>query len=104
VATTASGTGKSIYPSRGDAVRVVPLHEPDAVRAPAAQAAAVPAAAPQPRYRSGPLIASAGVLALFRGSAWQSAQAALAAKVDQLFGFTLTSPLIGRLAEYSIGA
>jgi hypothetical protein len=92
MATTASGTGKRIYPSRGDAIRVVPLHVPDAATTPTAEAAEVPAAPPQLSYRNGPLIAPVEVLTLLWGSAWQSAQAALAAEVNQCFDLILTSP------------
>jgi hypothetical protein len=49
-------------------------------------------------------MASSEVFTLFQGSAWQSAQAALTDKVNQLFDSVLTSLLIGRLAEHSVGA
>lgn len=102
--TSTAGAGKRIYPSHGDAIRVVPLHLPDAVRTPTAEAAAAPAAPPQLTYRNGPLIASPEVFTFFWGPAWQSTQAALAAKVNQFFDDILTSALIDQLAEYSVAA
>ena len=91
---TTSVIGKRIYPSHGDAVRIVPLHVPDAVRTPTAEAAAALAGPPQLSYRNGPLIASVEDFTLFWGSAWQSAQAALAANINQFFDFILTGPLV----------
>ena len=48
---------KRIYSQHGDAIRIVPLHLPDAIKTPTADA--VPAAAaspPQLTYRNGPVL------------------------------------------------
>ena len=95
---------KRIYSQHGDAIRIVPLHLPDAVKTPPADA--VPAAAaspPQLTYRNGPLLAAVEVFTIFWGPAWQTAQAALATQINGFFDFILTSPLIDQLAEYSVG-
>lgn len=96
---------KKIYSAHSDAIRIVPLHVPDAVVTPTGEAAAAaPAVAPQLTYRNGPLIAEPQVFTLFWGAAWQSAQAALVIQVNQFFDFILTSPLIDQLAEYNVPA
>jgi hypothetical protein len=104
MATDVGGSGKRIYPMHGDAVRVVPLHLPDAVKTPTADAAAPAASAPQLSYRNGPLIAAVEVFTVFWGSAWQSSQAPLVTQINQFFDFILTSSLIDQLAEYSVPA
>jgi hypothetical protein len=98
--------GKRIYPVHGDPIRIVPLHVPDDVYKPTAEAAAAgPAAPPQLTYRNGPLIAKPEVFPIFWGSAWQKApQSALATQLNQFFDFILTSQLIEQLAEYSVPA
>ena len=95
---------KKIYPAHGDPIRIVPLHLPDALKQPTAEAAAAgPAAAPQLTYRSGPLIPAVEVFTLFWGAAWQQAtQSALATNINQFFDVILTSPLIDQLGEYSV--
>jgi hypothetical protein len=96
--------GKRIYPAHGDPIRIVPLHLPDALRQPTADAkAAGPAAAPQLSYRNGPLITAVEVFTIFWGPAWQQApQSALANQINGFFDFILTSPLIAQLAEYNV--
>lgn len=94
-----------IYFAHGDPIRIVPLHLPDAMKQPTAEAAALaPAAAPQLTYRNGPLLSNVEVFTLFWGPAWQSAQSALIAQVNAFFDFILTSELIDQLAEYSVPA
>ncbi len=89
-----SGT---ILPGRGDAIRIVPLHLSDNV--------ATPAATPDVTYRNGPLISAVEVFTVFWGTAWQqAAQADMVTKINEFFGFILTSPLIDQLAEYSVAA
>ncbi len=63
---------KKIYPAHGDAIRIVPLHVPDTVRTPTAEAAAA-TLPPQLTYRGGPLIAAVEVFTIFWGPAWQKA-------------------------------
>ena len=96
--------GKRIYPAHGDPIRIVPLHLPDALRQPTADAkAAAPAAAPQLTYRNGPLLTAVQVFTIFWGPAWQQApQSALVNQINGFFDFILTSPLIGQLAEYNV--
>jgi hypothetical protein len=97
------GSVKHIYSNHGDAIRVVPLHLPDAVHEPTAETrAAGPVAAPHLTYRNGPLLANVEVFTVFWGTAWNTSQKALAAQVNQFFDFVLTSPLMDELAEYSV--
>jgi hypothetical protein len=95
---------KRIYPAHSDAIRIVPLHLPDALRQPTGEAvAAGPAAAPQLTYRNGPLLTGVEVFTIFWGAAWQqAAQSPMLTQINQFFDFILTSPLIAQLAEYSV--
>jgi hypothetical protein len=105
MATHLPSHGKHIYLQHGDAIRIVPLHLPDAIKTPPADA--VPAAAAFPpwlTYRNGPLISTVEVFTIFWGPTWQSAQAPLATQINGFFDFILTSPLIDQLAEYSVGS
>jgi hypothetical protein len=105
MATSTAHPDKRIVPAHGDAVRIVPLHMPQETATPTAEVAQLaPGAAPQLTYRNGPLLASAEVFTIFWGAAWQAAQAALAAEVNQFFDFILGSELIDQLAEYSVPA
>ena len=94
---------KRIYPRHGDAIRVVPLHLPDALKTPPADAVAAAASPPQLTYRGGPLISSVEIFTVFWGAAWQTTQAPLAKQINGFFDFILTSPLIDQLAEYNLG-
>jgi len=94
---------RRIHPAHGDAIRIVPLDVPDAVRKPPAGASATPAAAPHLSYRNGPLIARPEVFSIFWGPAWQTPpQSTLASQLDQFFDFALKSPLIDQLSEYDV--
>jgi hypothetical protein len=85
----------AILPAHGDAIRVVPLHQPDNEIA-----AATP---PHLTYRNGPLISSVEVFTVFWGSVWQQgAQLDMADKVNQFFNYILTSSLLDQLSEYSV--
>jgi hypothetical protein len=97
-------SGPEIYPAHGDPIRIVPLHLPDELGRPTADAAlAGPAAAPQLTYRNGPLLTAVQVFTIFWGPAWQqSAQSAMITKVNQFFDSILASPLIDQLGEYSV--
>jgi hypothetical protein len=100
---TAVQPGKKVYPAHGDPIRIVPLHVPDAVTQPTAEAAAAPAAAPQLTYRNGPLLTGVEVFTIFWGPQWQqAAQSAMATQLNQFFDFILTSPLLDQLAEYNV--
>jgi hypothetical protein len=95
---------KKIYPARGDAIRIVPLSLPDAVRRPTPEALAAGLASP-PRltYRNGPLLAAAEVFTIFWGADWQASNyAALSAQINQFFDYILTSALIDQLSEYNV--
>ena len=100
---TAVQSAKKVYPAHGDPIRIVPLHVPDAVVQPTADAAAAPAAAPQLTYRNGPLLTAVEVFTIFWGPLWQqAAQSAMATQINQFFDFILTSPLLDQLAEYNV--
>ena len=86
---------RQIIPAHSDAIRIVPLHRPEEV--------AAPAAPPQLTYRNGPLIASVEVFTAFWGAAWNSApQNAIMQNLNQFFEFILTSQLIDQLSEYDV--
>jgi hypothetical protein len=94
---------KKIYPARTDPIRIVPLQVAGDLGKPTEEAqAAAPAPAPHLTYRSGPLISAVEVFTIFWGSAWQSAQSALASEINKFFDFVLTSSLIDQLAEYDV--
>jgi hypothetical protein len=77
-----------------DAIRIVPLHHPQALAA----------SAPQLTYRNGPLLSAVEVFTVFWGPTWNSApQNALMKDMNGFFDFILTSPLIDQLAEYNVG-
>jgi hypothetical protein len=87
---------KTPHHSRKDAIRIVPLHKPEAQ-------ALAPAAAPKLVYRSGPLITAVEVFTIFWGSAWQQEPSAgILAQMNQFFDFVLTSSLMDQLSEYNV--
>jgi hypothetical protein len=94
---------KRIFWQRSDAIRVVPLYAPEALK-PAVGAPIVHAAPPILTYRNGPLLASVEVFTIFWGDAWQAAQAGLVTQINGFFDFILTSALIDQLSEYSVPA
>src|SRR3984893_15479892 len=78
-----------------DAIRIDPLHHPQALQA----------AAPQLTYRNGPLLSAVEVFTVFWGSSWNSApQITLMNNMNSFFDFILTSALIDQLAEYNVGS
>ena len=86
---------KSDHPQKHP-IRIVPLHRPEAVAAPAA-------AAPQLTYRNGPLLTAVQVFTVFWGSAWQQASnSSLMTQMNQFFDYILTSQLMDQLGEYSV--
>jgi len=84
--------------SRGDHIRVVPLHHPLLPRELAA------AAKPKLTYRSGPLLPNVEVFTIFWGTTWGSARgpATVVTRINQFFDAILVSPLIDQLAEYNV--
>ena len=100
---TTPDPGRAIYAARADPIRIVPLyHAGDAGQPTVDVPAAAPAAPPQLTYRNGPLLTAIEVFTIFWGAPWQQAQRPLVAQINQFFDFTLTSPLITQLAEYSV--
>src|SRR5947207_11929726 len=92
---------RSSIPAHTDAIRIVPLHVPESLLAPAAGIA--PAPPPELTYRGGPLLSAAEVFTVFWGAMWQKAPLSdTATGLNRFFAFMLTSPLIDQLAEYSI--
>ncbi len=86
---------KSDHPQKHP-IRIVPLHRPEAVAAPAA-------AAPQLTYRNGPLLTAVQVFTVFWGSAWQQASnSSLMTQMNQFFDYILASQLMDQLGEYSV--
>jgi hypothetical protein len=82
--------------SRNDAIRIVPLHKPEAQ-------ALAPAATPKLVYRNGPLISSGEIFTIFWGTSWQQEPlAGILAQMNQFFDFVLTSSLMDQLSEYSV--
>ena len=74
-------------------IQIVPLY---------GDALAAPVTAPHLTYRGGPLLQAAQVFVFFWGTAWEGSQSALVQQINQFFDFTLTSPLLDQLAEYSV--
>ena len=86
-----------------DTIRIVPLHVAGDAEHPTPEAlAAGPAAAPHLTYRRGPLLTSVKVFTIFWGAAWTGAQAAMVTKINAVFDYVLTSPLIDQLSEHSV--
>jgi hypothetical protein len=76
-----------------DAIRIVPLHHPQALQA----------SAPQLTYRNGPLLSAVEVFTVFWGTAWNSApQNTVMNNMNGFFDYILTSALIDQLAEYNV--
>lgn len=94
---------KKIFWHRSDAIRVVPLHAPEALK-PADAQTSVSAAPAKLTYRNGPLLSSVEVFTIFWGDPWQAAQAGLVTQLNGFFDFILSSALIDQLAEYSVPA
>ena len=79
-----------------DAVRIVPLHKPEAQ-------AAAPATTPKLIYRGGPLITAVEIFTIFWGAAWQQEPSAgMLAEMNRFFDSILASSLMDQLAEYSV--
>jgi hypothetical protein len=77
-----------------DAIRIVPLHHPQALQA----------STPQLTYRSGPLITAIEVFTVFWGAAWNSgAMKTMMADINTFFDYILTSELLDQLSEYNVG-
>jgi hypothetical protein len=84
------------HPSSNDAIRIVPLHKPEAERL-------APISTAKLTYRNGPLITSVSVFTIFWGSAWQQEPfAGILVQMNQFFDFILTSSLMDQLGEYSV--
>jgi hypothetical protein len=87
---------KMPYHSRKDAIRIVPLHKPEAQ-------ALAPVSAPKLVYRGGPLITSVEVFTIFWGSDWQQEPSSgILAQINQFFDFVLASSLMDQLSEYNV--
>jgi hypothetical protein len=84
---------------RDDAIRIVPLHTPEAEAPPAAP----PASAPHLTYRGGSLLTSVEVVTVFWGSAWQSSPLSdTEEKLKAFFDAILSSTMIDVLGEYDV--
>jgi hypothetical protein len=87
---------KTQHHSRNDAIRIVPLHKPEAQ-------ALAPASAPKLTYRNGPLITAVEIFTIFWGSDWQQEPSAgILTQMNEFFDFVLTSSLMDQLNEYSV--
>src|ERR1700688_1930046 len=87
---------KASHFSAEGAVRIVPLHKPEAQ-------ALAPASAPKLVFRGGPLLTSVEVFTIFWGGKWQQdPYTAIPAQLNQFFDFVLTSGLMDQLSEYSV--
>ena len=97
-------SGKRMAPefSRGEHIRVVPLHHPKP---------ATPMAGPSPvtttahlTYRGGPLLQNAEVFTIFWGTTWGATPSATATmeKLNRFFADILASPVVDQLAEYNV--
>ncbi len=111
---------KSPPPPPGEAIRVVPLHYPKAVRTvdelaaarradekgidPFAGRPAPAAVAAHLAYNGGPLLTGVQVYTIFWGALWGTTPAAqkLIVDLNTFFATILASPLMAQLAEYSV--
>lgn len=83
---------RQIEVGRGDPIRIVALHHPQALQA----------AAPLLTYRNGPLMTAVEVFTVFWGAEWDSAPLkTMMDNLNQFFDYILTSALMEQLAEYS---
>src|SRR5205809_1125659 len=90
---------RAIAPALDDPVRIVPLHAPREVFAPAAGIAAPPS--PQLTYRGGPLLGAVQVFTVFWGAAWNDApQLSTAQSLNRFLQVVVASPYVDQLAEY----
>src|SRR6202162_4059372 len=90
-----SGPHSAHSAGHSDAIRILPLHHPQALQA----------SAPQLTYRNGPLLSAVEVFTVFWGAAWNSApQNAVMNNMNGFFDSILTSALIDQLAEYNVGS
>lgn len=91
----------TVLATRADAIRIVPLHLPEDLLAPAPGGVAAPG--PSLTYRGGPLFTKVEVFTVFWGAAWQiQPQAGMIGKLNQFFDDILGSSLIDQLAEYNV--
>ena len=87
-------------PRQGRPIRIVPLHRPGELAAPA-PAVRAPAAA-KLTYRGGPLLTAVQVVTVFWGAAWSEApQQAIATSLSDFLRFVVSSAYLDQLAEYS---
>jgi hypothetical protein len=87
---------KTSHHPQNDAIRIVPLHKPEAQALP-------PVSAPKLIYRNGPLITSVEIFTIFWGAPWQQEPSAgILAQMNQFFDFVLSSILMDQLSEYSV--
>jgi len=92
-----SRTANDILRAHGDAIRIVPLHMPEELRA----VAAAPAA--HLTYQNGPLISNVQIFTVYWGKDWATPPLQdLAKKLDAFFDYIVTSPLMDELSEYSV--
>ena len=91
-----SSAGHSAHSAgHSDAIRIVPLHHPQALQA----------SAPQLTYRNGSLLSAIEVFTVFWGTTWNSAtQITVMNNMNAFFDYILTSTLIDQLAEYNVGS
>src|SRR2546422_9722505 len=90
---------RAIAPALDDPVRIVPLHAPREVFAPAPGIAAPPS--PQLTYRGGPLLGAVQVFTVFWGAAWNDApQLSTAQSLNRFLQVVVASPYVDQLAEY----
>jgi hypothetical protein len=90
-----------VLPGPNDAIRIVPLHVPPSVHAPAPMVAAAPP--PKLTYRGGPLLSAVQVFTVFWGSAWGSQQQkSLVSSLNKFFTYILKSSLMKQMGEYKV--
>src|ERR1700730_14095944 len=86
---------RQLVAGRSDSIRIVPLHQPEAVQA----------ASPQLTYRNGPLLAAVEVFTVFWGAEWNAAPMnTVMQDMNQFFDYILTSALMDQLAEYNVAS
>src|SRR5213596_2820383 len=85
---------RAIAPALDDPVRIVPLHAPREVFAPAPGIAAPPS--PQLTYRGGPLLGAVQVFTVFWGAAWNDTpQLSTAQSLNRFHQVVVARPYVG---------
>jgi hypothetical protein len=92
--------GKDKVQGNSDSIRIVPLYLPEEIFIAGQIIQGVP---PNLTYQGGVLLSNVQIFSIFWGSAWGTMpQSDLKSKLDNFFGYIVSSNLIDELKEYSV--